>query len=180
MRLSFHNLSLILERGRSTAKRVLVGSDDIDSTQEARLVGYETNILERVQKFKTFLGRERRPRNNTPGPSSGSDSYATQGQVKNVEQAVDEILHLKMSQSIIDSERPSTMVLATGDAAEAEYSDGFLRTVERALKKGWKVELVAFRENTSFAYRKPWWTTQWGSSFTIIELDDYAELLLVE
>ena len=177
MQLSFHNLSLILERGRPTVKRVLVGSDDIDSTQEAKSLGYETNILARVQKFRPYNNRYQ---NGTSGASSGSDSQANRGQLKKVEQAVDEILHLKMSQSVLDTETPSTMVLATGDAAEAEYSDGFLRTAERALKRGWKLELVAFKQNISYAYRNPVWTAIWGSSFRIIELDDYVELLLVE
>ena len=177
-RLSFHNLSLILERGRPVAKRVLVGSDDIESTQEAKAIGYETNILARVQKLKPDP-RGKRSRNGA-STSSGSDSHANHRQMRRVEQAVDEILHLKMSQSVLDAEEPSIMVLATGDAAPAEYSDGFLKMAERALKKDWKVELVAFKENTSLSYHHRVWTRQWGSSFTIVELDDYAEFLLVE
>ncbi|KAK5001431.1 hypothetical protein LTR39_006966, partial [Cryomyces antarcticus] len=95
-----------------------------------------------------------------------------------VEQGVDEILHLKILESIVDTETPSTVVLATGDAAEAEYSQGFMRMVERALTKGWKVELVSWSKNISGAYKRQDFLRQWGDRFRIIELDDYAEELL--
>ena len=95
-----------------------------------------------------------------------------------VEQAVDEILHLKILESVVDANEPSTIVLATGDAAEAEYSQGFLKMVERALGKGWKVEVVSFRKNISGSYRKKEFRDRWGSHFKIIELDDFVQELL--
>ena len=117
------------------------------------------------------------------GSGSGQDgtSAATQpalAREKWVEQAVDEILHLKILESVVDVEKPTTMVLATGDGAEAEYSEGFMRMVERALKKGWKVEVVSWSKNISGAYRKASFRQRWGTMFRIIELDDYAEDLL--
>ena len=95
-----------------------------------------------------------------------------------MEQAVDEILHLKMMESVVDAEEASTMVLATGDAAEAEYSGGFLKMVERALGKGWKIELASFRHNTSGAYKRRGFRQQWGERFKIVELDDFVEVLV--
>ena len=103
---------------------------------------------------------------------------ATYGPEKWVEQAVDEILHLKILESIVDARKPSTIVLATGDAAEAEYSEGFLKMVERALEKMWKVELVSFKHNTSGAYRRKEFRSKWGESFKTIELDEFVEELL--
>jgi hypothetical protein len=91
---------------------------------------------------------------------------------------VDEILHMKMLESMIDTDLPSTMVLATGDAAVAEYSSGFLRNVERALERGWKVELVAWRRSMSYAYRDKAFRKKWAGQFTIVELDDFQEELL--
>ncbi|MCJ1392407.1 hypothetical protein MMC18_005274 [Xylographa bjoerkii] len=184
--LSFHNLSLILERGRPTAKRVLVGSDDIDSTQEASRLGYETNILSRVHKAKPLtLSQQRylqppnpRTTNLYSGQSSGSETTATHGPEKWVEQAVDEILHLKILESVVDAQTPSTMVLATGDAAEAEYSGGFMKMVERALAKGWRIEVVSFRHNTSGAYRRREFRAMWGERFHTVELDPFVEELL--
>lgn len=177
--LSFHNLSLILERGRPAAKRVLVGSDKYESIQEAKTIGYETSILERVHKAKALTPqRTKRNGNATSGASSGSETTAMYGPEKWVEQAVDEILHLKILESVVDAAEPSTIVLATGDAAEAEYSQGFLKMVERALGKGWKVELVSFSHNISGAYKRRDFRERWGDAFQIIELDAFALDLL--
>lgn len=65
-----------------------------------------------------------------------------------------------------------------GDAAEAEYSQGFLKMVTRALEKGWMVELVSFRHNISGMYKRKEFRAKWGTNFKIIELDDYVEELL--
>ena len=183
--LSFHNFSLILERGRPTTKRILVGSDNFPAISEAKVIGYETNILDRVHKAKELTSRQKKfiKNGNGTGTGSGSETTATVAEVqyapeKWVEQAVDEILHLKMMESIVDASEPSTMVLATGDAAEAEYSGGFLKMVERALAKGWKVELACFRHNMSGAYKRKEFRRKWGERFKIVELDDFVEMLL--
>ena len=55
----FHNFSLVLERGRPAAKRVLVGSDKFPVIQQAKAIGYETNILERVHKAKETTPRRK-------------------------------------------------------------------------------------------------------------------------
>lgn len=183
--LSFDRLSLVLERGRPTSKRVVVGSDNIDAIEEAKCIGYEINILNRVLKAKELTPRQKkfssRTNGNTSatanGTSGGSGSETTAAKEKWVEQAVDEILHLKILESVIDAKEPSTMVLATGDAAEAEYSQGFLRMVERALEKGWKVELVSFKKNMSGMYKRREFRTKWDGKFNIVELDDFLEEL---
>ena len=95
-----------------------------------------------------------------------------------IEQGVDEVLHLKILESVVDSDEPGTMVLATGDAAQAEYSEGFMAMAERALKKGWCVELVSWSKNISAMYTRKEWTQAWGERFRIVTLDDYAEELL--
>lgn len=179
---SFHNLSLILERGRSTVKRVLVGSDRFPAINEAEKIGYEVNILNRVHKAKYWTRSRVDFRNPTHssfqlGCSSDFDS-GTSPEERWVEQGVDEILHLKMLESLVDSEDPATIVLATGDAAEAEYSGGFKKMVERALLKGWSVELVSFNLNTSHAYKRKEFRSKWSSRFSMIHLDDYVEELL--
>jgi hypothetical protein len=94
------------------------------------------------------------------------------------EQGVDEILQMKMLESLVDTKEPATIVLASGDAAEAEYSGGFLKNVERALEKGWHVELVSWRCGLSRDYRSSKFTTKWKGQFTIVELDDFSEELL--
>lgn len=93
------------------------------------------------------------------------------------EQAVDEILHLKMCHSVLDHDA-GTIVLATGDAAEAEFSDGFLKHVERALGRGWCVELLSWKMGISNAWRELERKQKGTGRFRIIELDKYAEDLL--
>lgn len=173
--MNFHNLSLILSRGRPTAKTVLVGSDRFPTIQQAKAIGYETNILERVHKVKELTPRQKKFRSE--GGTSGSGSE-TPGPEKWVEQAVDEILHLKILESIIDAEQPSTIVLATGDAAEAEYSGGFKVMISRALSRGWRVELVSFKLNTSGAYKRKEFRSKWGAMFQWVPLDDFVEDLM--
>lgn len=189
---SFHNLSLILERGRPAAKRVLAGSDNFPAIQEAKLIGYETNILERVHKAKELTPRKKKYNSNNNNYNNNSSNYTSAtGQSSSsetataafapekwVEQAVDEILHLKMLESVVDAKTPSTIVLATGDAAEAEYSEGFLKMVERALEKGWMVELVSFKHNISGAYKRMEFRGKWDGRFKIIVLDEFVELLM--
>ncbi|OBT48044.1 hypothetical protein VE00_01719 [Pseudogymnoascus sp. WSF 3629] len=186
--LAYHSLALIMERGRGVAKRVLVGSSRdnvrLDYMYEAAQCGYEVSALERVEKFKeakeSDIGKYKRlggaKGNNT---SSGSGGEAPLNAFKTVtEQGVDEILHMKMLESMVDTDYPSTMVVATGDAAVAEYSSGFLRNVERALERGWKVELVAWKRSMSYAYRDKAFAKKWAGQFTIVELDDFQEELL--
>jgi hypothetical protein len=178
--LSFHNFSLVLERGRPAAKRVLVGSDKFPAIQQAKSIGYETNILERVHKAKEMTPRQLKYRSGGETSGSETNNASTMAREKWVEQAVDEILHLKILESLVDAEKPSTIVLATGDAAEAEYSGGFMRMVERALEKGWFVELVSFKLNTSSLYKRREFRSKWGSMFRWIELDPFVEFLIEE
>lgn len=193
--MSFGALALLMERRRPIAKRVLVGSKpNMPAFDTAREIGYECNILDKVlkareltdrQKYFQQLEHERKLKSNgghrgsgsetTGGGGGGGPVYAPEAFV---EQGVDEILHLKMMESIIDAERPSTMVLATGDAAQAEYSQGFMKMAQRALQKGWKLELVSWSKNISQAYKKAEFRREWGDRFKIVELDDYAEELL--
>jgi hypothetical protein len=191
--ISFHTLALILERGRGVARRVLVGSSNRngqipDYMREAKLCGYEVSSLDRVAKIKEVRSSVKKSRSGngygTSGQSSGSETpfpamkKITEGMKKVTEQGVDEILHMKILESIVDAKEPTTIVLATGDAAEAEYSGGFLKNVERALAKGWKVELVAWGHSMSHSYRSKEFLAKWKNQFTIIELDDFSEELL--
>jgi hypothetical protein len=95
------------------------------------------------------------------------------------EQGVDELLHLKMCQCIIDFE-PATLILATGDANVAEFSDGFLKNVKRALKCGWRVELYSWRLNIAKAWKDLHKEQKNPDDFRIIDLDKYADFLLGE
>ena len=182
---SFYHLSLLLTRGRPTSKLILAGSDNFPAMAEAKSLGYETNILDRVHKAKSLTPRQKYFSNSgMKGDLSGGSGSETGGAAatfadkKWVEQAVDELLHLKMMESLVDVEEPGTMVVGSGDAAEAEYSAGFLKMVERALAKGWKVEVACFRANTSGMYKRKEFREQWGTKFKLVELDDFVQVLL--
>lgn len=209
--MSFDALSLLMERRRPVAKRVLAGSTPhIPAFDVAREIGYECSILDKVYKARELTERQkffyelehkhRKPGNRNSyhsqsggngngyvsgGNGSGSETTAavaatapTHAPERFVEQGVDEILHLKILESVVDVDEPTTIVLATGDAAQAEYSQGFLVMVERALKKGWSVELVSWSKNINGMYKDAKFRRQWGERFKLIELDDYAEELL--
>ncbi|KAK3058289.1 hypothetical protein LTR09_001367 [Extremus antarcticus] len=205
--LSFDALALLMERRRPVAKRVLAGSTPwLPPFDKAKAVGYECSILEKVYKARELTDRQvyfkeidrqkrhsvrkgaRAPPANTVaavngGPAggnrSGSETNTPQyAPARMIEQGVDEILHLKILESVIDAEKPATIVLATGDAAQAEYSQGFMKMTERALKKGWTVELVSWSKNISAMYTRREWREAWGPRFKIVTLDDYAEELL--
>lgn len=181
---------------------------EVPAFAKAREVGYEVGLLEKVYKAKELTERQiyfrdrdaqykRRSggkphagasnNGNTSGGetsgaiTSGSETTGNGPQfapAKMIEQGVDEILHLKILESVVDSETPSTMVIATGDAAQAEYSSGFMAMAERALKKGWKVELVSWSKNISGLYMKETFRKRWGEMFKPVFLDEYAEELL--
>ncbi|KAK0113805.1 hypothetical protein ONS95_014054 [Cadophora gregata] len=184
---AFHSLAIILERGRKVARRVVVGST-ISSLynqtfkkpihiDDAEKCNYEMNILERVSKPQQLTPMKKKHGTGsgyvTSGYSSASESASIRLAMQ--EQAVDEILQMKILETLVDTESPSTIVLASGDAAEAEYSGGFLTNVERALRKGWQVEVVAWSQGLSYEYRRKEFLKRWESKFKVINLDDYAE-----
>ncbi|KAL1597115.1 hypothetical protein SLS60_008697 [Paraconiothyrium brasiliense] len=199
--LSFDTLALLMERRRPVAKRIYASSQreanplphvtKLAATSKA--VGYENLIQEQVfirredsdrKKFFKDVERLGWTKATQLRSGSGSDSEtgpaapATLSAPKWVEQGVDEILHLKMCQSVLDTEVPTTMVLATGDGNAAEHSDGFLANVERALKKGWVVELVSWKQQMSAGYKNKKFRAKWGEKFKVIQLDDYLESLI--
>jgi hypothetical protein len=199
--MAFDSLALLLERRRPVAKRVFAGShreaNPLPSIKKlvetSKAVGYESILQEQVfisrddsEKKKFFDDVKRLGWHKAQQLRSGSGSDSETGPAapktpsapRWVEQGVDEILHLKMCQSIIDTDVPSTMVLATGDGNVAEMSDGFLAHVERALKRGWKVELISWRQQTNGGYRNKKFRTKWGEQFKIIELDEFVEDLI--
>ena len=175
---SFKNFDTILTRGRKVEKRVVAGSVSNHSYRrpdymtEAAELKYEMCILSRVAKPFSSDASKKSKKYSRRSEGSGD------GLESRTEQCVDELLHLKILQSALDVPNPGTMVLATGDAACAEYSDGFKKNTERALARGWRIELYGWKDNIARDWRDPEFTSRWGSRFRIIELDDFCEELL--
>lgn len=112
-----------------------------------------------------------------------------------VRKAVDELLHMKIFESLLDYEpvpnapRP-LIVLATGDANSSEYNPtGFLGCARRALQRGWDVEIIAFPSGISSS----WWSeekqaeelaremgegTGQRGRLRVVNLEDFAEELV--
>ncbi|TRM56719.1 hypothetical protein BD626DRAFT_517877 [Schizophyllum amplum] len=73
---------------------------------------------------------------------------------------------------------PGTIVLATGDGNAGEFNaDGFTGSVRTALRRGWAVELVAWEDGLSGA-----WRAMFGKEerFRIVPLEPWAEWLWEE
>lgn len=206
-RLSHAALALLLERGRPITRRCLATSSPLyQPTDTAEQLGYEVCIFVRVPDGGN--GQYRRPpsantnaeswRKGHARASSDSDkgiggsggtgltasgSGGRNGRVRYREQGVDELLQLKLHQAIADADVPrpgATIVLATGDGNVGQFSDqGFLGPVRIALKKGWRVELYAWEDGLSRAWKKEFGEgTPWKDRFRIIKMEDFGEDLL--
>ncbi|KAF2746857.1 hypothetical protein M011DRAFT_68360 [Sporormia fimetaria CBS 119925] len=195
------NLLLLLERNRPVTKGIIGGSTRHDAPNEeherhiahAELLGYEALKYARVYKPKEISPtdksyreqssrgpgtRSKRTTNNNMEPVT-SDSDGTYWAAPSwVEQGVDEGIQLRMLQSLLDYKTPATLVLASGDGNKAEYSDGFFKHVMRALDKGWKVEVVSWKQQLSSLYKRLARQNEWGERFRVIELDGWLEFLV--
>ncbi|KAJ4319401.1 hypothetical protein N0V84_006383 [Fusarium piperis] len=95
-----------------------------------------------------------------------------------VEDMVDETLQIRIGESVMQYfDKPGTLVLATGDARPAKYSDGFLAYAQRALKMGWNVEVVSWKSSLSSAWSGVWKEEGVDSRFRVIELDQFLDEL---
>jgi hypothetical protein len=65
------------------------------------------------------------------------------------EQSVDEAIHLRIGNILLDSEKPGVIVIATGDGAQTAQGCSFTDQVTRAAKRGWKVEVWSWRVQLS-------------------------------
>ncbi|KAF8066970.1 hypothetical protein FPV67DRAFT_1221325 [Lyophyllum atratum] len=101
------------------------------------------------------------------------------------EQGVDELLQLKLHQALAATDEVpegATIVLATGDGNVGQFSeDGFLGPVRTALKRGWRVELYAWEDGLSRAWRREFGIgSEWARNgmFQIIGMEQFAASLV--
>ena len=128
-RIHWRNLYALVTRGRQVETRCLAGSvppECEDLWAYAEDLGFDVALLHRVE-------------------SEGGGKK---------EQAVDEILHLKMANAVLDYKPPQTMILLSGDGSTSDFSTGFPGQVERALKRGWEVEVHAWQDGLSGRYEQ--------------------------
>ncbi|KAK1995528.1 hypothetical protein LX36DRAFT_672397 [Colletotrichum falcatum] len=157
----------VLERGRPVGRRFIAGSRNKMGVEpqyllQARCLGFETKVFDRVRKF--------------PTTSDSEDEF--QG-MQMREQGVDELVHLGMAESLLDR-NPGIMVLATGDGNVAEFSGGFPGFVIRALKRGWIVEVYSFAESTHSIWKDPSFINnpEWVGRLSFHPLDSFIHDLI--
>lgn len=124
LRVHFRHLAHLVEAGQPIVTRVLAGSvppGNDDLWRHAREAGYDTNLLHKIERDDGRFG----------------------------EQGVDELLHLKVANLLLDTEHPEVLVLVTGDGRVSEFGTGFPLQAERALKRGWRVVVWSWREQLS-------------------------------
>ncbi|KAJ4247748.1 hypothetical protein NW762_012956 [Fusarium torreyae] len=133
-----------------------------------------------IQELKD-LGYRVDLRNRRPEQSGSGDYTAFEaGGFRYVEDMVDETLQIRIGESVMQYfEMPGTLVIATGDARPAKYSDGFLAYAQRALKMGWSVEVVSWKASLSSAWNGLLRDKSIGSRFRIIELDQFLDELWI-
>ena len=59
------------------------------------------------------------------------------------EQAVDEVLHLKIADLLLDVDPPETLALLSGNGHTSEFQSSFPAHVQHALDRGWEVEVYS-------------------------------------
>ncbi|KAF8319862.1 uncharacterized protein EI90DRAFT_3132398 [Cantharellus anzutake] len=145
---------------------VVLGHRRYGSAPSTFSSGQTTSNLQHSRLFTNLLNSashspfDRPSLIESPSPPNGGNitpSTNARGAARYREEAVDELLQLKLLQVLVASTdkppRGSTIVLATGDGASSQFNkDGFLGCVRQAVERGWRVELVAWEETRSRAW----------------------------
>ncbi|KAF9218870.1 hypothetical protein BS17DRAFT_770381 [Gyrodon lividus] len=150
-----------------------VGSSAPTSFSEAHVRGYSGENVSTDSDRGTGSSSRR---------IAGSSRTTTTTRVRYREQGVDELLQLKLHQAIAATDPPppnATIVLATGDGNVGQFSEeGFLGPARLALHRGWKIELYAWEEGLSRAWKREFSDGPWKDKFRIIKMEDFAADLL--
>lgn len=137
--------------------------------QDLRSLDYQVDVRE----------RKRIENGGAPYTPQGKSGAGSKSVARFVEDLVDETLQTRIAEAVMEYfQEQGTIVLATGDAKPAQYSDGFFRYVERALRMGWNVEIVAWQSSLSSSWKDADWSATWGDKFRVIELDSFIYDLL--
>ncbi|CAB4374903.1 hypothetical protein RhiirA1_413604 [Rhizophagus irregularis] len=160
--LDYNALFTILERERNIARRVLVASSPLyQPLEKADQAGYEVSVLKRVKS-------------DSNSTQTDFNDYQSPFEMEK-EQCVDELLHLKILESLLDYHAPATLVLASGDGKDAEYFEGgFHKCVIKALERGWKVEIISWKRQLSQNFLNKKFLSKWEGLYHVVFLDWFA------
>jgi hypothetical protein len=121
VRIYWKNFFQLIEQSYLCETRVIVGSRppaNENLWEIARSFGYDVTLLDRVP---ASLGYSR-------------------------EQAVDELVHLKILECLLDNDPPRVLVLVTGDGRVSDFGSSFVDQVRRAIRRGWSVNIISWQE----------------------------------
>ncbi|KAF0513125.1 cell wall glucanase protein [Gigaspora margarita] len=175
-RLEYDALFTILERGRNVARRVLVASSPLyQPLDKAAQTGYEVSVLKRVKRSIFDDDGNTQQIDHTV---SGYQQQQSPPFEMEKEQCVDELLHLKILESLLDYHAPATLVLASGDGKDAEYfQGGFHKCIIKALERGWKVEVISWQRQLSQNFLNKKFLSKWQGLYHVVFLDWFAKEL---
>jgi hypothetical protein len=146
IRVDWRNFFELLEGQHLPVTRVFAGSlppGNEELWEHARRYGYNTDLLHRIERDDGRLA----------------------------EQGVDELLHLKIANALLDYDAPQKLVLVTVDGNPSEFNTSFLTQVKRAIKLDWDVEIWSWKSQLSGKFaRLP---QQRAGQLTIHELDPF-------
>ncbi len=146
VRVYYRNLFGLIEQGFSPVTRVIAGSVPPGNKalwDHARAAGYNTDLLNKIKTEDARL----------------------------VEQGVDEVVHLKIANALLDHTAPQTLILCTGDGHESDFGTSFTKQIERALTHGWDVIIWSWKEQLSGKFARL--TVPHGRSLVIKDFDSF-------
>ncbi|MBM3329324.1 MAG: NYN domain-containing protein [Calditrichaeota bacterium] len=120
VRVHFNNLFQLVSRGREVLTKELAGSVPPQAAslwEYAERMGFKTTLLQRVENGFGILR----------------------------EQTVDEMLHLRIANTILARPNPETLVLLSGDGRVSKTGTSFPGQLRFALQRDWKVEVYSWR-----------------------------------
>ncbi len=146
IRVDFRNFVSLIERGRHCSVAVWAGSvppGNDELWDHARHLGYNVDLLKRVPEDDGRL----------------------------LEQGVDEMIHAKISDSILDYKAPQILALVTGDGSVTPSGTSFVRKSEQAIRNGWDVEVYSWHDQLSGRFREL--ASRYATNMSIYSLDKW-------
>ncbi len=146
VRVYMRHLLELVESTRRPLTRVLAGSvppGNDDLWRYAQDLGYNTDLLRRVEMDDGRM----------------------------LEQGVDELLHLKIANAVLDHDPKHRLVLLTGDGKTSTFGTSFPKQAERAIKEGWTVEVWSWPDSLSRQWKAL--ATKYPRQVDIHDLDPF-------
>jgi hypothetical protein len=158
-KMDYNMLFSIIEKNKNIKKKVLVGS-----FKNTKKIIKEENL----KKIFNNLGYE----------------VLLLERIDNKEYGVDDLLHKNIINTLL-FEKPGTIIIATGDGKNGDYTNNsFYEICINALKRGWCIKIISWRKQLSKKFIignelcNILKDINIKKSFDILYLDDYADILL--